>query len=318
VRCRLTADEIAAEVCHGQMQKLMRKTDVQDCSRSVLLRHPPIGDTCTMNHLSSRRSLLSLLGATAWGGTACVVPAGGAGGGAAALLAPTGRLRASINLGNPILATRDVATQASGVSVDLARALAEQLRVPLDLLVFDAAAKSVEAVTSGQADIGFFAVDPLRGEGVRFSAPYVLIEGAYLVREKSNLTDNAQVDQAGVRVMVGKGSAYDLHLSREMKAAQLLRAPTSPAVVDSFLAENADVAAGVKQQLQADAKRLAGLRLLPGRFMVIAQAMGIPAGRGEAAQKALHMFVESAKAKGLVAQALTRHGIEGALVAPAA
>jgi polar amino acid transport system substrate-binding protein len=272
-----------------------------------------------MNHLSSRRSLLGLLGMAAWAGSACVVPAGGPGpsAGDATLLAPTGRLRASINLGNPILAKRDAVNQATGVSVDLARALADQLRVPLDLLVFDTAAKSVEAVTSGQADIGFFAVDPLRGEGVRFSAPYVLIEGAYLVRDKSTITDNAQVDQAGMRVMVGKGSAYDLYLSREMKAAQLLRAPTSPAVVDSFLAENADVAAGVKQQLQADAKRLPGLRLLPGRFMVIAQAMGIPAVRGEGAQRVLQAFVESAKASGLVAQALQRHGIEGALVAPA-
>jgi polar amino acid transport system substrate-binding protein len=274
-----------------------------------------------MNHLSSRRNLLGLLGVlggATWNSSACVVPAGSMGATDAALLAPSGRLRASINLGNPILAKRDAATQATGVSVDLARALADQLRVPLDLLVFDAAAKSVEAVTSGQADIGFFAVDPLRGEGVRFSAPYVLIEGAYLVREKSTITDNAQVDQAGVRVMVGKGSAYDLYLSREMKAAQLLRAPTSPAVVDSFLAENADVAAGVKQQLQADAKRLPGLRLLPGRFMVIAQAMGIPAARGDAAQRVLQAFVESAKASGGVAQALKRHGIEAALVAPPA
>jgi polar amino acid transport system substrate-binding protein len=270
------------------------------------------------HHLSSRRSLLGWLGAAAWGSTACVAPSGALSASDAALLAPNGRLRASINLGNPILAKRDAVTQATGVSVDLARALADQLRVPLDLLVFDAAATSVEAVTSGQADVGFFAVDPLRGEGVRFSAPYVLIEGAYLVRDKSPITDNAQVDQAGVRVMVGKGSAYDLYLSREMKAAQLLRAPTSPAVVDSFLSENADVAAGVKQQLQADAKRLPGLRLLPGRFMVIAQAMGIPAARGEAAQRALQAFVESAKAGGLVAQALQRHGIEGALVAPAA
>jgi polar amino acid transport system substrate-binding protein len=291
---------------------------MQDCVGSIRLRHRP----CTMNHLSSRRNLLGMLGAAAWSGTACVVPAGASSAGGAALLAPTGRLRASINLGNPILAKRDASVdktaQATGVSVDLARTLAEQLGVPLDLLVFDAAAKSVEAVTSGQADIGFFAVDPLRGEGVRFSAPYVLIEGAYLVREQSNITDNVQVDQAGVRVMVGKGSAYDLYLSREMKAAQLLRAPTSPAVVDSFLSENADVAAGVKQQLQADAKRLPGLRLLPGRFMVIAQAMGIPAARGDAAQRVLQAFVESAKASGLVAQALKRHGIEGALVAPSA
>ena len=238
--------------------------------------------------------------------------------GAAAALAPSGRLRASINLGNPILANRDASGQATGVSVDLAGALAQQLGVPLDLVVVDAAMKSVANVTEGQADIGFFAIDPARATTIRFTAAYVLIEGAYLVRNASPLTDNAQVDRAGTRIMVGKGSAYDLYLSREIKAATLLRAPTSPKVVDSFLAENADVAAGVKQQLQADAARLQGLRLLPGRFMVIEQAMGLPTTRSETAANALKAFVEWAKRSGFVAQALQRHNIQGAGVAPAA
>ncbi len=207
-------------------------------------------------------------------------------------LAPTGRLRASINLGNPILANRSPATgEVSGVSVDIARALAAQLGVAIDLVVFDAAGKSVEAVKSGQADIGFFALDPLRSDGIRFTAPYVLIEGAYLVRDASPLTDNAQVDSTGTRVMVGQSSVYDLYLSRTFKAAQIERSPTSPTVIATFIARNADVAAGVKQQLQADAARLGGLRLLPGRFMVIEQAMGLPADRGDAAQAALKAFV---------------------------
>jgi polar amino acid transport system substrate-binding protein len=234
-------------------------------------------------------------------------------------LAPTGRLRASINLGNPILASRDAASGAvSGVSVDLARELAASLGVPAELLVTDAAAKSVETVREGRADIGFFAIDPRRSDGIAFTAPYVLIEGAYLVRQASPLTDNAQVDRAGARVMVGRGSAYDLYLTRELKAAQIVRAPTSPTVVDEFLALNADVAAGVKQQLQADAARLGGLRLLPGRFMVIEQAMGLQAGRGTAAEEVLRAFVERVKASGWVAAALQRNRIEGAAVAPAA
>jgi polar amino acid transport system substrate-binding protein len=232
--------------------------------------------------------------------------------------APTGRLRASINLGNPILARREPGSvDPRGVSVDLARSLAERLGVPLELIVVEAAAKSVEVVKSGQGDIGFFAVDPLRSDGIRFSAPYIQIEGAYLVKRDSPLTDNAQVDRSGVKVMVGRGSAYDLYLSRELKAAQILRAPTSPAVVDAFLAQGADVAAGVKQQLEADAARLTGLRLLPGRFMVIEQAMGVQANRGEAAQAYLRAFVEEAKASGFVADALKRHNIQGAIVATA-
>ena len=269
-------------------------------------------------HLT-RRQLITVLGAIPFLGIAgCATPAP-VSPELVKAFAPTGRLRASINLGNPILARRHAASaEAFGVSVDLARALAKELGVELDMLVFDAAAKSVDAVKAGQADIGFFAVDPRRSDGVRFSAPYVLIEGAYLVRQASTLTDNTQVDRDGTKIMVGKGSAYDLFLTRELKAAQILRAPTSPAVVDTFLADNADVAAGVKQQLEADAARLSGLRLLPGRFMVIEQAMGVQANRGDAAQKLLHDFVERAKASGFVAEALKRHGIQGAIVAPAA
>jgi polar amino acid transport system substrate-binding protein len=232
---------------------------------------------------------------------------------------PRGKLRASINVGNPILARKDAATgQPAGVSIDLARAFAERLGTGLELVIFDSARESVDAVKAEHADIGFFAIDPLRGDGVRFTPPYVLIEGAYLVRQDSPLKDNAEVDRPGRRVMVGTGSAYDLYLTREIKAAQLVRAPTSPTVVDVFLAENADVAAGVKQQLELDAKRLGGLRLLPGRFMVIQQAMGTPASRGAEAAAALSAFVEEMKASGFVAEALKRHRIEGAAVAPAA
>lgn len=232
---------------------------------------------------------------------------------------PSGRLRASINLGNPILAGRRGANgEVFGVSVDLARAFAQRLGVELELVVFDTAGKSVDAVTREEADIGFFAIDPKRGEGIHFTAAYVLIEGCYLVRDASPLRANEEVDRAGTRLVVGQGSAYDLFLTREIKAATLERAPTSPAVVDFFLERQADVAAGVKQQLEADAARLGGLRLLPGRFMVIQQAMGCPRGRGEAAAAELRAFVEEMKASGFVAQALARHGIEGASVAPPA
>jgi polar amino acid transport system substrate-binding protein len=231
---------------------------------------------------------------------------------------PTGVLRASINLGNPILAGTDPASGAAvGVSVDLARGFAERLGVALELLVFKTAAASVEAVTNEQADIGFFAIDPLRGAGIGFTAAYVLIEGCYLVRDDSPLRANGEVDAPGTRVVVGAGSAYDLHLTRELKHAQIVRAPTSPTVVDTFVAQGLDVAAGVKQQLEADAKRFPGHRLLPGRFMVIQQAMGLPKGRGEAARQVLAAFVEEMKASGFVAAALARHRIEGASVAPA-
>lgn len=233
--------------------------------------------------------------------------------------APTGSLRASINLGNPLLARLHPETgELFGVSIDLARAFAKQLGTAVELIAFDTAGQSVEAVTQENADIGFFAIDPVRGAGIAFTPAYVLIEGCYLVREDSPLQANEEVDRPGKRIVVGKGSAYDLFLTREIKEAELIRAPSSQAVVDQFVADHLDVAAGVKQQLQADALRHPGLRLLPGRFMVIQQAMGIPKGRGAEATDALTRFVEEMKASGFVAEALLRHKSEGASVAPAA
>lgn len=236
----------------------------------------------------------------------------------AASLAPTGALRAAINLGNPILAGTDPSTgEPRGVSIDLARELGRQLGVAVQLVVFDNAGKSVEAVAQERADVGFFAIDPLRGADIAFTAPYVLIEGCYLVPDSSPLRANDEVDRAGRVVVVGRGSAYDLHLTRELKHASIVRAPTSQAVVDTFVASKADVAAGVRQQLGADARRVGGLRLLDGRFMVIRQAMGTPKRRGDAAARELCRFVERMKAEGFVAAALDRHGIQGASVAPA-
>ena len=205
-----------------------------------------------------------------------------------------------------------------GVSIDLANELGRRLGVSVELVVFDSAGKSVQAVTDEQADFGFFAVDPARGETIAFTEPYVLIEGFYMVRDDSPIQANHDVDTAENRVVVGKGSAYDLFLTRELHHAQIVRAPTSPTVVGTFLEQHLEVAAGVKQQLESDAVKTTGLRLLDERFMVIRQAMGTSKQRGAAAADFLSVFVEDVKASGFVAAALQRHGIAGASVAPSA
>lgn len=232
-------------------------------------------------------------------------------------IAPTGKLRASINLGNPILANKNPeGGKPFGISIDLANAFAKKLGLELELLVFDSAGNSVEAVTQERADIGFFAIDPVRGKEISFTAPYILIEGAYLVNENSPIKSNEEVDKPGNRVVVGKGSAYDLFLAREMKSAQIVRAPTSPMVIKVFLEGGYEVAAGVRQQLESDALNTPGYRLLPGRFMVIHQAMGLPKQRGEIASRLLSTFVEEMKASGFIGEAMNRHGIQGASLAP--
>jgi polar amino acid transport system substrate-binding protein len=233
------------------------------------------------------------------------------------LFAPTGQLRASINMGNPILANRKPQTgEPFGISVDLANSFADLLKVEIELIVLDTAKASVEAVRAEQADIGFFAIDPDRSDGIFFTAPYVLIEGCYMVKNESPIHSNEDVDRDGVQVTVGQGSAYDLYLTRALKQAQIVRAPSSPTVTNVFVENKLDVAAGVKQQLEADQKRFPGHRLLPGRFMVIQQAMGTFASKGSVAADFLSTFVEHQKSSGFVSHLIEKHNIQGASVAP--
>jgi polar amino acid transport system substrate-binding protein len=229
--------------------------------------------------------------------------------------APTGTLRASINLGNALLANLNPATQQPvGISIDLAHELARRLGVGVELIAFDSARYSVEAVKDQKADIGFFAIDPLRSDGITFTAPYVVIEGGYMVRENSKLQSVEAVDRAGHTIAVIKASAYDLFLSREIKHAQIVREPSASEVLRAFTAQKLDVVAGVKQMLVDEVKQHAGLRLLPGRFMEIQQAMVLPNGKGAAAAEYLRQFVQDVKSSGFVQDAIRRHGIQGATV----
>lgn len=256
------------------------------------------------------RSLLAAL-ALALAGCASTPPV------PVAEIAPTGKLRAVINYGNPVLARKGPDGAPTGVSVDLAREAARRLGVPVEFTTVDSARFTSEILRDGKADLGFVAIDPARSADFDQTTPYVIIEGAYMVRTASPLRGNDEVDRAGTRISVGRGSAYDLYLTRTVKSATLVRAPTSAQVVDQFLAQGLEVAAGVKQQLEADAQRVGGVRLLPGRFMVIEQAMGLPKGRAQG-YAWMGRFIEEMKASGFVAEALKRHQIQGAAVAPAA
>jgi polar amino acid transport system substrate-binding protein len=238
--------------------------------------------------------------------------------GARSELAPTGKLRAAINFGNPVLAQKDPATgEPRGVSVDLARELGRRLGVPVELVTFDAAGKVFDALKTGAWDIAFLAIDPARAAEIAFTAPYVVIEGTYLVPKDSPLRTIEDVDRDGVRVAVGNKSAYDLYLTRTLKRAQLVRMPTSPAAIDVFLKDKLEAAAGVKQPLVEFARTNPKVRVMDGRFMAIEQAMATPKGR-EAAARYLREFVEEMKVSGFVASGLKRSGQGDATVAPKA
>ena len=232
-------------------------------------------------------------------------------------LAPTGKLRAAINFGNPVLATKDPTTgEPRGISTDLARELARRLDVAIEFVRYDSAGKVVDGLVKSAAwDVCFLAIDPLRAADISFTAAYVVIEGVYLVAEASPFHGNADIDRSSRRVGVVTGSAYDLFLSRELKQATIVRAAGIDAVVDLWAAGELDAVGGVKPLLEAIAKRLPEVRLLPERFMAINQAMGTPRGR-DAGARYVNQFLDEMKASGFVAEAFARNRIEGAALAP--
>jgi polar amino acid transport system substrate-binding protein len=234
-------------------------------------------------------------------------------------LASTGKLRAGINLGNSVLAQKSASGELGGISVDLARELGKRLGVPVELIEFQAAGKSVEAMAQGNVDVSFFAIEPKRAAEVTFSPPYAVIDGAYMVAKDSPLQTPADVDKPGIRVAVGLGSAYDLYLTRTLKNATIVRAKVGggQASIDLFYSAKPDAAAGVRQPLEAHAKTNPNVRVMKEPFMAIQQAMGVPPGR-PAAARYVRDFVEEMKKNGFVAAGLKRSGQSPDLVAPPA
>ena len=231
-------------------------------------------------------------------------------------LAPTGPLRAAINFGNPVLAQRAPDGTPQGVSVALSTELAKRLGIPLAIIPFDQAGKVTEALPDNLWDICFLAQDPVRGQGIAFTAPYVLIEGVYAVRNAAPFKAIDDIDNDGVTVGVVQGSAYDLYLTRALKRAVLSRYRSNKDAAHALVAGTVPVLAGVKQPLAALVAANPGHRLIPGRFMSIEQTMGTPNTRPPEALAALQAFIAEMKTSGFVAQALAATGQQDAQVAP--
>ncbi|MET9540626.1 transporter substrate-binding domain-containing protein [Streptomyces sp. NPDC006553] len=232
----------------------------------------------------------------------------------AADLAPTGTLRASVNLGNPVLA-QGTPEAPSGITVDLAREIGARLGLPVELFCFDAARKSFDAMADGRADLCFLAVDPARETEVAFTAPYVVIEGVYAVPRDSGLTTVEDVDAPGVRIGVKQGSAYDLFLSRSLTRATVVRGAEG---VDTFRAEGLEVGAGIRQPMASYVQEHPEVRLIEGRFMEIRQAVGTTVDRAPETVAFLRSTVEELKANGFVTDSLRRAGQDTGLLAPPA
>lgn len=227
-------------------------------------------------------------------------------------LAPSGKLRAALNLSNVVL-VQGTPEAPTGITVDISRELARRLGVPVELNSFASPGDSFENFRAQNLDIVFLAVEPVRAEQIEFTAPYVVIQGVYMVPKDSALKRVADVDSQGVRVGVTQKAAYELYLTRTLKHATLVRAPDG---VTAFLEQKLEAAAGVKQSIVASLAKLPQMRMIDEPFMEIRQAMGTQKGR-EVGYRYLRAFVEEIKASGFVADAIKRARQEATVAPPA-
>src|SRR5262245_51996640 len=233
-------------------------------------------------------------------------------------LAPTGTLRAGVNYGNFILATKDRATgESRGVAVDLLHELGRRLAVPVEIVAYDSVAVMGDAAPSGAWDIAFLGSDPQREALMSFTAAYLEIDATYLVPGGSALRTAAEVDREGIRVAAPARANYELYLSRNLKRARLVSTQGNDAAFDLLATGKVDALAGLTQGLLGLAPKLPGSRLVEGRFMGVQQSIAVPKGH-DAALAYLRRVVEDAKASGLVARAIERTGARGVSVAPPA
>ncbi len=221
------------------------------------------------------------------------------------MLTKNGRLRAAINLGNPVLAQRNPDGTLTGVTVALARALADQQGLTLDLVPFDGAGKVVDAAAGDIWDVAFLAIDPKRTAEIAFTEPYLAIEGVFVVAASSSLSRVEDVDQPSVRISVGRGAAYDLHLTRTLKYAELVRVPTSAEALPHFLSQGLEAGAGIRQPAEVFVARNPGARLIEEPFMEIRQAMAVPIAKA-GTLPIVQSFIESAISSGFVTEEMSK------------
>lgn len=238
---------------------------------------------------------------------------------ARAELAPTGVLRAGINMSNFLLVTGKSATgDPEGVSPDIARAVADRLGVPLKLVPFKNPGELADAALEDLWDIGNIGAEPERAKTITFTAAYVEIEATYMVPPGSPIRTIDEVDREGVRIAVSQRSAYELWLSDNIEHATLEMAQGLDASFELFVEHKLEALAGLRPKLISDVQKLPGARILDGKFTAVQQAIGTKPER-KAGAAFLRDFVEEAKASGLVKSLIEKHGVVGRLtVAPPA
>jgi len=231
-------------------------------------------------------------------------------------LAPTGVLRAGINMGNFLLVTgKSAAGDPQGVAPDMAAEIARRLGVPVAYVKYERPSQLADAAGTNSWDIGLIGAEPQRAEKIAFTPAYCEIEATYLVPAGSPISRIADVDRPGVRIATRRGAAYCLWLERNIKQAKLLLSDSADGPFNQFVAEQLEAYASLRPQLLTDVNKLAGSKILPGNFMTVQQAIGTEK-RNAAGAAFLRDFIAEAKRSGLVARLIEKHRVVGLSVAP--
>jgi len=228
-------------------------------------------------------------------------------------LAPTGVLRAGINMSNFLLVTgKTVTGEPAGVSPDMAQAIAARLGVGLQLVPYKGPGEVADGATENQWDIANIAAEAERAKSITFSAAYCEIQATYLLPADSGISTIADVDKTGNRISVKQRAAYDLWLTQNLRNATLIRAASMDDSLNQFKEQSLEALAGLRPRLMEDAKELPGSRLMDESFTAVQQSIGCIPGRAEAADF-LNRFVAESIANGFVAKLIEKHGVSGKL-----
>ncbi len=235
------------------------------------------------------------------------------------VLAPTGTLRASFIITNPVQGRVDAQTGATtGPAPDLARELARRLGVPHVIAPLANAGAVLESVTSGRMDIGFLAYDPERASQVDFSDPYVNSGAAYAVPTKSRFQRSSDVDRAGVTIGAVAGQAPELYVREHVKSARvesLPEVPANAALGKMLLDGTFDAFFANRTRMEELVRDVPGLRVLGDDFMVTSQAIVVQKGNTSRLAE-INRFLADVRVSGFMKASLDRAQVAGVRVAP--
>jgi polar amino acid transport system substrate-binding protein len=232
-------------------------------------------------------------------------------------LAPTGTLRAAYLSTNPAQAIRNAQTgEVRGASFDLATELAKRIGKPLDFKPTANPPAVIEAVRSGQADIGFVAYEATRLGTVDFSQTYMLVHQTFLVLDGSPIKAVADIDRAGQKISGTRNDSITLCLKRVLKQATLVELDNNPELITKAIAgKETDAIGANRQRLTTLSRSIPGTRLLPDNFFNVPQNIVVPKDKPEVLA-AVDKFIDDMRASGFLRDAVARGGAIGVEPAP--